>query len=204
NRFAPFAVKQRGNRRGSGDAVQQKLAESKPLLEGEFFLAIHFIGASLDIGARPDPALGPTGMMVDAKDSGVEIGQRVEVDQAGADQRISEIDAASYFAGKIMPDEQDFTLLENDFAIAEKPVATVLVPDHPACGDQGAAFRPRSKRKGFQCLVHHGISATATPGRAVTRPPLTTSGRGAISTTAWARVSPVRRVKSALQPTFSP
>ncbi len=105
DRFTPFTVKQRRNGSGSGDTVQQQLAESEPLLKGQRLLRVHFIRTSFDIGTRPDAALCPTGMIVDAQDGRIEIRQCVEIDQSRADQGIAEVDSARHFAGETVPDE---------------------------------------------------------------------------------------------------
>ena len=175
-----------------------------PLLKGQFFLAVHLVGAGGDVGTRPDTALGPARMMVDAENGCVEIGQGVKVNQAGADKRVAEIYAAGDFTLEPVSDEEDFTVLENHFAVAKQGVAAILVTDDPACCQKGAAFRPVPQWQGLQRIGHQGASTKATPWRAVIRPPLTTSGRGATLTTAWASVSPTSSVKSALQPTSMP
>ncbi|WQO83815.1 hypothetical protein U8C44_30905 [Sinorhizobium meliloti] len=62
-----------------------------------------------------------------------------------------------------MPDEQNLAVFENDFAVAEKPMAAVLMSDHPAGGDQCAPFRTTAERKSIESFAHYGISTTATP-----------------------------------------
>ncbi|MOA55859.1 hypothetical protein D3C78_1797330 [compost metagenome] len=82
-------------------------------------------------------------MIVDPQNSRIEIGKRIEVDQAGADQGIAEIDAARDLARKAMADKKDFAVLENHFAVFQQPVRPVLMTDHPARGEQratGGAF----------------------------------------------------------------
>ena len=123
--------------------------------------------------------------------------ERVEIDQPGADESISEIDTPGDLSGKFMPDKDDFTIFDDNLAVFEKAVRSILVSDNPAGCQQRPSFRPFAELQRVKNIAHHGASTMALPFLAVTRPPLTTSGRGAISTTACASVSPVKRVKSA-------
>jgi hypothetical protein len=47
-----------------------------------------------------------------------------------------------------MTDKQYLAIFEDDLAVLQKPVATVLVPDHPAGGDKSASFRSTTNWKG--------------------------------------------------------
>lgn len=143
-------------------------------------------------------------MMINAEDRRIEIGKRIEIDQAGADERIAKIDTPGDLSGKFMPDKDDFAVFENNLTVFQKAVRSILVPDNPAGCEQRPPLWPFAELQRIENVAHHGASTMALPSLAVTRPPLTTSGRGEISTTACASVSPVSSVKSAAQPISMP
>lgn len=143
-------------------------------------------------------------MMIDTEDRRIEIGKGVEIDQAGTDESIAEIDTPGDLSGKSMPDKDDFAIFEDNLAIFEKAVRSILVSDNPAGCQQRSPFRSFAQLQRIENIAHHGASTMALPSLAVTRPPLMTNGRGAMSTTACASVSPVNSVKSAAQPISMP
>jgi hypothetical protein len=56
-------------------------------------------------------------MIVYAKNCGVEIGQRIEINEARADHSIPKVYAPCHFAWEAVPDEDDFPILEDYFAV---------------------------------------------------------------------------------------
>ena len=135
--LAPGPVKQGGNGQRRGDAVAQKLREGEALLEGQFFGCIHLIGAAIDVGLRPGPALGPAGAVVDRKKRGVEVGQGVEVDKAGRDQRFAKIDPARDLAREGRADVKHPLAFDHHFGMLQQAMAGPSMPDdppRPKCG----------------------------------------------------------------------
>jgi hypothetical protein len=201
--FAPLTVEQRGDGRGGGDAVQQELGEGIALLERQLLRGVHFIWPPLDIGDRPDPALAPCGLIVEAEHGRVEVRQGVEIDEAGADQGMAEFDPARRLERTVPTDMQDPVLFEQDAAILVEDMPAIAEPHHPAGAEPGRASRPLSQPKHFEPRVH-GASRKDFPARATTRPRLTTRARGARETTASASVLPSTSTRSAWHPGASP
>ena len=133
-RLVPGAIEQRGDRQGGGDAVADQLRKGVTLLEGQFLRRIHLHGPGLDIVARPDAALLPAGCVIEAENAGIEIGERVEIDEARTDQRLAVIDATGDRAVVTVADEEDALTFEHHFAVFIEDVAAVAMADDPAGG----------------------------------------------------------------------
>ncbi|MNU74150.1 hypothetical protein D3C71_636470 [compost metagenome] len=84
HRLAPGAIEERCNRQSRSNAVQKKLRKGITLLKGKLFRAVHFISPCCVI-RRPDTAFLPAWLVVHAQNGRVEVRQRVEIDEAGAD-----------------------------------------------------------------------------------------------------------------------
>ena len=198
HRLAPGAVEQRGDRQRGGDAVADQLGEGIALLEGQFLARIHLVRAGLEIAARPDAALLPGRLVVIAEDGGVEVGERVAIDEARPDQGMAVIDATGDFARETMADEDDLAVLEHHFAVLVEAMAAVLVSDDPARGHQDAAFGP------LLGLQAHGAVLTETPSRATILPRLITRRLGERVTTISVRLWPGMMTRSAILPSVRP
>ncbi len=86
------------------------------LLERQLLAAVHLSRPSLDIAPRPDAALLPGRLVVEGEDRRVEIGERVEIDEAGADDRLAIVAPHRHFPREAMADEDDRAILEHDLA----------------------------------------------------------------------------------------
>ncbi len=73
---------------------------------------------------------------------GIEIGQGVEVDQAGADQRRTEIDTARHVPLEARPGIKHLVSVDDDFAVGDQSVAAIAPGEHPSCGYQRSPIGP--------------------------------------------------------------
>jgi hypothetical protein len=151
--LAPCAVEQGCDGQRRGDPVAQQLREGIALLERQRVGIVHLVWATIHVGLRPDTPLAPGGLVVEAKDRRVEVGQRIEVDETRRDQRAAERVAVIDIAGEITSDEDDVRILIDDFAVRDQAMAAGFVADNPVRRQPPAHViaAPRGSATGAPC-----------------------------------------------------
>ena len=81
--------------------------------------------------ARPDAALLPGRLIVEREDGRIEVGQRIEIDEARADQCLAIILPPRDLAVEPPPDKHDFAILEHHLTVLDEPVAAIKIAGNP-------------------------------------------------------------------------
>ena len=189
--FAPGAVEKRGNGQGGGDAVADQPGEGIAFLKGQFVGGIHLARPGLHVALGPNPALEFGRVIVIAQHRGVEVGQRIKIDEARPDQRFAEVYGFCHVAVEVMAYVQHFFPFNDDSAVAVKTVLTLRMADHPSCGQS----RP------LHAVCH---ALTVSPSRATMCPPEMISRRGGRRVIASDSASTSTSTRSARLPSVRP
>jgi hypothetical protein len=92
--------------------------------------------------------LAPGWLVVEPEYGCVEIGERVEIDEARSDQRYAETDPLRDGAAEAVTDEQDAIALENDLGVLVQAMTPTYVSDHPArCQQHRTVSGPRRRSR---------------------------------------------------------
>ena len=132
HRFAPLPVEERCNGQRRRDPIPDQLRKGEPLLERQFLGRIHLVGAARDIGFGPDAAGLPGREIVVAQNRGVEVRQRIEVDEPRRNHRLAEIVPVLHVSVEPAAHMQHLAAFDHDHAVFDHRVMAVTVADDPA------------------------------------------------------------------------
>ncbi len=121
--LGPGAVEEGGDRLGGGDPVQDQLHHGVVAAEILLVGRVDLARAALEIAPGPDAAVQVVRLVVEAEHGGIEVEERVEVDEAGPDHGLAEIEIQGQRSVVSTADEDDRGALEHDLAGLEQPVA---------------------------------------------------------------------------------
>ncbi|MNO99448.1 hypothetical protein D3C76_912180 [compost metagenome] len=158
--LGPAPVVHRGDRHGGGDAVADQLGEGIAVLEQLFLGAVALLRAGAQVVFRPHAAHLPLAAVVQREHGGVEIAEGVQIDEAGADQRMAVVDPLRHLAGKTAPDEEDAPAFEYHFAVAPEHMLAAIEANHEAGLEADACS--------------HSLLSSSRPFSAINRPALKT------------------------------
>src|SRR5438046_1737125 len=90
--FAPGAIELGTDRHGGGDAVEEELGEGVAALEDFVLERECLLWSAVEVGFGPALAEEAVGIEPGVEDGVVDVGEGVEVDEAGADDCVAEIE----------------------------------------------------------------------------------------------------------------
>jgi hypothetical protein len=120
------------------DAVDQQLGERVAAPERLVLAGEDVVAAVPEVLLRPLEAAGELGRLEGVDDGVVDVGQRVEVDEAGRDDRVAEVERPIDRPREAVADLEDPVVLLDDLAVPADDVVAVGVADHEAGGEPGA------------------------------------------------------------------
>ena len=164
-------------------------------LEGLLFGGVGLTGSLAQVILRPQPAHLQLAAVVYGQHARIQIAQRIQVDQAGADQGVAVVNRLVHVASKVLPDKLDGVAREHHLGVSPQYLHPALVADHKGRFQAGAWAALHGPQAGL---------VTKAPSRATMRPPLITVRCRLRLTTASARFSAGSSSSLDWQPTPSP